>query len=365
MIYIAIYIYGFFASLRRNSLFYLISYALMLWILASLRYGVGPDYFAYEELYLSLSESVADEIVAVSGQEPLFRLIGSLMRSFSFSYEVYSSVIALISLTYIVITIKKYSRNPILSLLLYYSFFYLVWTYSGIRQGLALSIGTYYFIRCLGTKNNIFYAIALVLTLIHASSIILFLLYYCATASVRKSTLVGLAVLSVIISFVPLQEYLDFFSFIPYIDRVLFYGNNFNIEGVKILDFKSVSRLAFLIFGFYAYSILEKDKLQRRVVVAYIVSFFVYFSLKFSEVLAANLSMYGFILVIIIIPNVYSNLRVKFRIPYSSAVYIVAVLFLFKNLYGMEDMAGLIHSEFITPYTHIFSPGDYQILGPQ
>lgn len=365
MTYIAIFIIGFFASIRKYSLITFISYTLLLWVLASLRYGVGPDYFAYQDLYLLLSDSPVDEIVAVSTQEPLFRLVGSLMRSFSFSYELYSSVIALISLIYIAITVRKFSQNPILSLLLYYSFFYLVWTYSGIRQGLALSIGTYYFLNCLKTNNKKFYIIVFIITLIHASSIILSLLFYCATTGLRKSTLIGFAVVCIIISFIPLNEYLEYFSFIPYIDRVLFYSNNFNIGSVKIFDFKSISRLAFLIFGFYAFSILKKDELHSRVVAAYIVSFFVYFTLKFSEVLAANLSMYGFILIIIIIPNVYNKLQVNLQNLYSVLTYMVAVLFLLKNLSGMEDMAGLIHTEFITPYTHIFSPNDYQILGPQ
>lgn len=366
MTYIAVYFYGFITSLRKCSAFYLFSYVVILWLLASFRYGVGPDYFAYKDLYLSLSESVADEIESVSGQEPIFRLIGSLMRSYSFSYELYSSIIALVSLAYIAISVNKYSRNPSLSLLIYYSFFYLVWTYSGIRQGLTLSIGTYYFLACLESKKTgKFYGIVFLLTLIHASSIVLLFLYHCATVNLKKSTLAWFAVLSVILSFIPMQDYLGLFDFIPNIDRILIYSNNFNVESVKILDFKSVSRLAFLAFGFYAYSIFRKDELQRKVVVAYIISFVAYFSLKFSEVLAANLSMYGFILAIIIIPNICSEIQAKFRIHYSAMVYALTILFLLKNLSGMEDMAGLIHSEFITPYTHIFAPQEYQILGPR
>ncbi len=366
MTYLAVYVFGAIASLGRYKLFNFLSYVFLLWLLASFRYGVGPDYFAYQDLYLLLSESISDEIEAVSGQEPIFRLIGSLMRSYSFSYELYSSIIALISLFYIAISVKKYSRNPLLSLLIYYSFFYLIWTYSGIRQSLTLSIGTYYFLACLESKKiRKFYGIVFLLTLIHASSIILLLLYHCANINLKKTTLAGLAMVSVILSLIPIQDYLGLFDFIPNIDRILIYSVNFNIESVKILDFKSISRLVFLAFGFYAYSIFRNYELQRRVVVAYIASFFVYFSLKFSEVLAANLSMYGFILTIIIIPNAHSEIQAKFRTNYSVVVYAVTILFLLKNLSGMEDMAGLIHDEFITPYTHIFAPQEYKILGPR
>lgn len=362
--YILTYLIGAFISFRRSSfLFY--GYLTVLWLLASFRFGVGPDYFSYYDLYSFLEDSVIREFEVYSGQELLFRLFGAALKSISVPYQVYLSIVALISLGYISAAVRKYSSLPILSLFLYYSFFYLVWTYSGIRQGLTLSIGTYYLLECISDRKHIkFIIITSLLTLIHASSIVLLILYLFSILNFGLPLLSLIIFGSIIFSLFPTVDYLNFLSFIPFIDRVQFYAPHFNSESLKILDFKSIARIGFMLLGLFAFYYCKDSLFQRRVINVYLTSFAIYFALKFSEVLAANLSMYGFILLIFIIPNLHLKFK-KNKIFYSLFIFLISFLFLLKNLKGIENMAGVIHSEFTLPYTHIFSPNEYRISGPR
>lgn len=338
---------------------------MVLWLLASFRYGVGPDYFAYYELYSSLEDSVISEFEVESGQELLFRMFGAALKSISVPYEVYLSIVALVSLCYIGAAVRKYSPLPIYSLFLYYSFFYLVWTYSGIRQGLALSIGTYYLLECINDRKHIkIIVIATLLTMIHASSVVLLILYALSILNLRSGSLALLMVASITFSLFPIVDYLGYLSFIPFIDRIMIYSHHFNVEAVKIFDFKSMSRIGFMLIGFIALHYYRDSLFHRRVISVYIISFVLYFSLKFSEVLAANMTMYGFILSIFIIPILHLKIKNN-KIFYSSFIFVISFLFLLKNLDGIENMAGVQHSEIILPYTHIYSPYEYSISGPQ
>lgn len=362
--YLLTYLLGALFSFRKSPyLFY--GYLLVLWLLASFRFGVGPDYFAYYDLYSSLEDSVLREFQVESGQEILFRLFGAALKTISVPYEVYSSIVALVSLFYIGAAARKYSTSPILSLFLYYAFFYLVWTYSGIRQGLTLSIGTYYLLESIYYRKHIkFFLIVTLLAMIHSSSIILLLFYALSMLNFGSRTLALLIIASIIFSLFPIVDYIGYLSFIPLLDRVLIYAQHFNFEAVKIFDFKSISRIGFMLLGFIALHYYRDSLFHRRVISIYIISFPLYFLLKFSEILAANLTMYGFILSIFIIP--FLSLKInKNKIIYLIFIYVISFIFLLKNLDGIESMAGVQHSEFILPYTHIFSPNEYQIDGPR
>lgn len=362
--YILIYLIGGFLSFRRSS-FIFYGYLTVLWLLASFRFGVGPDYFSYCDLYSLLEDSVIREFEVYSGQELLFRLFGATLKSISIPYQVYLSVVSLISLGYIGAAVRKYSSFPILSLFLYYSFFYLVWTYSGIRQGLTLTIGTYYLLECINDRKHIkFIIITTLLTLIHASSIVLLILYYLSILNFGLPLLSLIVFSSIIFSLFPIADYLNFLSFIPFIDRVMFYTPHFNVESLKILDFKTMARIGFMLIGYIAFNYYRDFLFHRRVISVYIISFSLYFALKFSEVLAANISMYGFILSIFIIPNLHLKLN-KNKIIYSLFIFGISFLFLLKNLEGIESMAGVQHSGIILPYTHIFYPNEYAISGPR
>ncbi|MBJ6361971.1 EpsG family protein, partial [Paenibacillus sp. GCM10012307] len=139
---------------KRKIIFIFFSSALA--ILAYLRYGIGADFFAYQYLYSRLSDSLITELYyGLDNQELGFRLIGSFFKSLNVPYQGYISIIASINLFFVFKTCKNFSKNPTLSMLLYFCFYYLVWTFSGLRQGLTLSIGIYYLLKYINNRKII------------------------------------------------------------------------------------------------------------------------------------------------------------------------------------------------------------------
>ena len=160
-------------------------------LLAYFRYGVGPDYFAYEYLFYRLNESPLKEVLyGLDQQEPLFRLLGSIMKFSGFSYQSYLIFIATINLVFIYKICKKYSVNPTLSLFLYFCFYYFVWTYSGLRQGMTMAIGAYYLLECINQESTLkFFMIVIILSFIHTSSLILIPLYVISKMNFSKKAI--------------------------------------------------------------------------------------------------------------------------------------------------------------------------------
>jgi len=351
-----------FSTLKGNSKSFFYSYLFLLLILASFRYGVGPDYFGYLYLYSLANTSLIEQIGELTGQELLFRLFGSALNYINFSYQEYLAVAALITLYYVGRICREYSRYPVFSLYLYFCLFYFVWVFSGIRQGLTLAIGVYYLLQCLESRKHIkFVIVVYLLTLIHASSLILLPIYILANLNVRRKTLLIGVFFCFCISLMPAQYLWAIFSYLPYYERIEFYERN-AVETVNIFDFKSISRLILLVLiGIvFAKSYSKNDEIQKKIMDVYVASFGVYYAFRFVEILAANASLYGFMLIIIILPNMYGKLK---NGPNSKVflmfVLVFSVAYFFKTLYAMEDMSKLNHSSLITPYTNIFNKSEY------
>lgn len=364
MIYMMVLITGFaFSTLIPRSNFFFYSYLFLLLMLASFRYGVGPDYFAYGDLYSLVDTSVFDQIGVVSGQEILFRLFGSALNSIGLSYQQYLALVALVTLYYIGKICKKYSQYPVFSLYLFFCTFYFVWVFSGIRQGLTIAIGIYYLLECLENRKHIkFVSIVLILSLIHSASMILLLFYVLAHLNLRRQTLLFGVFVGFCISIIPSEYMMDFFNQLPYSERIEFYFTTEASESIRFyIDFKSIARLI-LLLGVVAFASIYDNgsEIQRKIMGLYIISFGIYFALKFVEILAAQSSIYGLVLIILILPNIYGQLKVKFNSKiFLTFVSIFSIAFYFKTLYSMEGMSYLNHSSLLTPYTNIFNKSGY------
>jgi hypothetical protein len=353
-----------FSTLNGKSKVFFYSYLFLLLILASFRYGVGPDYFGYEYLYSLVNTSLVEQIGNVTGQELIFRLLGSALNYINFSYQQYLAFTALLTLYYVGKICKKYSQYPVVSLYLYFCLFYFVWVFSGIRQGLTLAIGGYYLLECLESRKHIkFTIIVFLLSLIHASALILLLFYVLANLNLKRKTILIGVFICFCASLIPAAYLLEIFNRLPYGERIAFYAGGDPSElTVSYFDFKSISRfiLLILIGVVFAKSYAKYGEIQRKIMDIYVASFGIYYALRFVEILAANASLYGFMLIVVILPNMYGKLKhgsnSKAFLIFAS---IFSVAYFFKTLYSMEDMSQLNHSSLVTPYTNIFNKSEY------
>ncbi|ALV21538.1 EpsG family protein [Carnobacterium antarcticum] len=361
--YYLIYLYGLLGSLKsKKNKFFFITFLLILIILSFVRYGIGPDYFSYNFLYERLSISPIQEFkYGIDNQEILFRVLGSTLKNIGLSYQQYLGTLAIISLYFITKTCWKFSHKPYMSLFLYYSFFYFVWTFSGLRQGLTISIGMYYFLKFKSENKNIkFFIMIIILSQIHYSIIVLIPLYYLSNINWSKKGLTNLSAVSIFISLLPIGKVIPLISGIPVINRIVPYVNvNYSI--LNVFDFQSFARIFFLIMGIWYYDQFTKINYKSKIIMnTYILSIDIYFILKFSETTASRLSIYGFYLLILILPNIYSLYnKKKNKIIFQLLIILLTSTYFLKEIITMGSNAGIYSENFYVPYTNIYNKDDY------
>jgi len=363
MFYI-IFIVGLLLSLSSKKRITTKLYAVIIALLAMFRYGCGADYFSYEYLYSMIHPSIIEEFYFPSAQQETgFRLIGAFCKQFNLSYQVYIAFLAIISIYFIYKISVKYSTNPTLALVVYFTCYYFFWTYSAIRQGIVMSIGIYYLLEAVKEqKVRKFFIITILLSFIHISSVFLIVLYLASRLKLGKNQLIILSILGIMVSILPLGSLIiDLSNIIPILKRVTYYvsaSTSFN----NIFDFQTIGRFIFLIFAFVFYDYYsESNPTNRRIINMYIISFVIYFMLKFSEMTAARLAVYGKMLDILILPNIIYMIRSKWnRSLYVTGLVMLLLVYMFKDLKSMEVYSGLVDiKSIITPYVNVFNKGKY------
>lgn len=359
--YYIIFIIGLFLSVINDKRKVCLSiFTGILIVFASLRYGLGTDYFAYLYLYERLNYSLITELFyGLDRQEVGFRLIGSFLKNLGFSYQYYLILISIINIYFISKTCSKYSKNPIFSLLLYFCFYYLVWTFGGLRQGITLAIGVYYLLEAVNNKKSIkLVIITLLLSLIHSSAIILIILYLVSKIDLKKKTLIILSAMSILASVIPLGNIINRFTFMPYYQSISPYLDT-DIS-LNLFDFQGLGRLFFLMISLYFYDIYSRQSsFDKKVINIYIISLLFYFLFQFSELTASRISMYGKILDILILVNliyiIKSNLN---RLIYIYLIVALCFSYITKDLIALQKNFDQSNS-IIAPYTNIFNKDDY------
>lgn len=362
--YLIIFFAGTISSLfkdKKNRLFLL--FAVILGLLAFFRYGVGADYFSYQYLYERLRPSVIDEIRnGLDNNEILFRIIGSFLKSLGFTYQMYLVVFATVNLFFVYKICRQHSQNPMLSLFLYYAFFYFVWTFSGLRQGVTLVIGIYYLIQCLEKKKPVkLIVISLILSLIHMSAIILIAFYIANKIHLNRKILMVTSLLSVLVSALPLGRLLGPLTALPFLNKLIpYFSVDYSLANA--FNFQSIARIVFLAVGLLYYNdYIKQGGIHKILMNTYILGLNVYFIFKFSELTAARLSIYGFFLVIIILPNIFTLYKKKFnKIVFATLLYLLISLYFYKELGAMGSSVGYTDNRSIfLPYTNIYNQEQY------
>jgi len=235
---------------------------------------------------------------------------------------------------------NKYSSYPILSVLIFFSVFFFVWPYSGIRQGMAICIGCYYVYEC-GARNMWLKMIIMVVFLsqIHMSALFIFAFFAIYRIGYNWQCITILGLISATTAFLS-QQIIDWLSLVlPFGDRILFYQDKMN--ETSYLDEKTFFRfLIFLISVKIYFDFLKGgDKENARSAAVLVSSFFIYILFKSSEIMAAQLSIYGFYAMLTVLPN-YVSIRTRLS---NSIKFILVILFVFgffnKTYLDMIDLS--------------------------
>lgn len=357
MIYYFIYFIGLlFASFKDKYKILEFLFITSLLFLAFFRYGIGPDYFSYKYLYERLSNSFLDEINNSSNyQEILFRLIGVTFKKLNIPYQIYISFFSLVNIFFTYKIVHRYSTKPKLSFFLYFCFFYFTWALSGIRQGTTLVIGLYYLLDYKVNRNLIkFIFIISLLFFIHYSVIIIPVIHLLTKTKLNKRNHILISFISLIISFSPLFYIITnlIAKIIPPFERALYYISD-SYSFLYIFDFSSLVRLLFLFLGIYFYNYFRENKIKKYIFDFYLISLDIFFIFSFSELIGARLSLYGFFLVIIIIPNILALFKDKLnKVIIFSLILVLSFMWLNKEI---DESTRLV----IKNYEQTFIQKDY------
>ena len=304
--------------------------SLILITFSGLRYNVGPDYMNYEYIYNTLNAFEFDK-----GQEPAFQLLILSCKGLGLNYTGFNIVTSILIILFLFFS--SYGRFKKEIIVLYFCFFYFVWCMSGVRQGLALSLAFFLYSKEIKNKIN-YFLFPFIVSTFHASALLLLLIPFIYYLSINKIYLIVL--ISIFFSFIPLESIL--FKFFPEdysgaysISRLFFYQDNYVSKSVKILDFQSISRILILFWVIFLYEFNKKAILKIQYHLEYkifIFSFSIYFIFKFSEVTASNLSMYGFMYLILLLPYFGAFFFGAKKTIFNSILLVFATMFFLKGL---------------------------------
>ncbi len=164
---------------------------ILLFLFSGLRYDVGKDFQAYEELYNSSLLGLNPEI-----KELGWAFFFHLFRSLNIPFQIVVLIISFLTIYCVAIFIRQYSPYPFFSLLIFFCFAqYYTYTFNVMRQCLA----SYIFFASLEHIENrnfikYFLNIGCSIFFIHFSAIICLPLYFILRRSYPLSVKLGLLV---------------------------------------------------------------------------------------------------------------------------------------------------------------------------
>lgn len=297
------------------------------------RFGFGSDYFSYFNIYQSFNPrnfGVGDKI------EFGYKLIMSPFKLFNVPYWIYLGIISTLILVLTIYWIYQSSENKIVSFLLYFSLFFIVWNTSAIRQGIVLAVGTNLLFNK-KIKFSLFTNIIVILLLstIHMSALFYLVILLLNYIKWDKRKLLYFFLLSYFISVFPFEIILQKLEFIPSIKILL---NNYISEQKNLFSFSSIVRLIFFAVHYFFYEKITTKQYDKLIVNNFMFGIALYNILKFSEITAGRLTIYTFILLTLSTAIIYEYLLTV----NSSKIkeYSIKFLFIFVSIMFFHKESG-------------------------
>lgn len=329
------------------------------------RYGQGVDYFNY--VYAIKSSSNAIEYFFRTGEyfnrfEVGFSFLSYFfLNKLGFSTEFFISTISLIAIIPYTLFLKRYSIKPLHSLLYFYSFFFFIYSYSAIRQG--MTIGLFYlFLLPAYYDGKIlkYYVGVFVLFLLHNSALLLCLLplvKYIRLTQRHIAFYLSLSfILGIFIIVLAVRGILGIFGVIG--EVVLIYLEE---EGGGLDVISLILRLAIYALIATAYFRAEKKRVigdvDKLLFGIYTLSLILYLLFSFSSLLSSRMSAYFRLVEPVLVGNfLLTSLKSQYFLFKRGVVYGLCVIMYVKSIKSEIDLGEYKDNVTLTtfPYISIF-----------
>lgn len=320
-------------------------------ILTAVRYGIGADYFSYGYIYNSINTKSIYHVISWNQKyEPLFKVLFSLFKISGISYGITNATISVLLFIAVLVWIYRNSNNRTLSLVLYLSMFYFVWTLSALRQGITLVASLYLLFdkKQYSLKTQV-YGIILI-SLFHYSAFYL-LIYVLFNQRVwNKKEMKLLLTISILLSVLPIENIFQAITFLPFRDKLLQYVT---LDGYTFLNFGYQVRLAFSVLFILFYDRLEK--IDKELLNNILFGFITYFLFSYSPIVAGRLSIYSYVLIIVLIPKILE--KIKYNKISNVVILTFAAIYFGKEVMALSKQSGLYDIKAIPT---IFSKENYK-----
>lgn len=146
----------------------------ILFLLSAFRKGIGTDFVSYQQYYQGLLNGV----IPAADFELGYYLLNHILAYFGCHYQLLFILTSAAIVGLVCVTIKKYSQNPELSLLLYVALYFYFSSYNIVRQHIAIAC-IFFAVRYLMDKQVWKYMLwVLIASLFHRSVLIMVPLYF-------------------------------------------------------------------------------------------------------------------------------------------------------------------------------------------
>jgi hypothetical protein len=213
-------------------------------IFAGIRWETGTDWKPYFEFFNNITDTKIYKFEV--GYELLSNFISYITSYFNFLLL----IISLITMFFVGKTLLKWSTYPLLSLLYFFSTYYINLNMGAMRQGIAIALIFFSASFLLNNNKKKFIILVLIATAFHYSAIIFLLAIFIPENRISRSSAIIIVVLCVLFGFYPviqnLMLYFKDFSFLPaYIkEKLLYYGND--LIKNKSMDYSTHIMISYL-----------------------------------------------------------------------------------------------------------------------
>lgn len=270
--------------------------------------------------------------------EPFFYLIVNLSKLFfdDITRGVFI-LYALLGVSLILYAIKKHSSFPLLSLIVYFCFFFVLHTMTQIRVGVAVAIFLLAIPDVVNRNLKSFLIKTALATLFHYSAIIMLFVYLIDLKHNKQLFYLFLPIIGILLSIIPGRK-LFLMSIINSLPEFLSYKINlyFTMHGIvrfteAEVNFFNIYYSSLLIIYYFAIININKFKKETDVLQIKIVGwmFFIFYSFSFLSLFSFRISEFLCIVLIFFLPNLISIVKEKHFMSFIVIFYSISMLFNF------------------------------------
>ena len=301
-------------------------------IFLGIRYEVGNDYTTYYANYLGINFGTS----FVTAKEPLYWL-----SNYIFSFEIFIFIYGFFTF-YLLrksIIFFAYSRFLVITLLVYYCLYFVIFNVHLIRQGLAISIVLYSYTYLFKNEYKKYSLLVLIAFLIHTSAIFCLPFGFLFNKNIKLKYQIGLLIVSILIalnSSIFTNLFYSIASSLPYLNSYL--------EIYRVGELENYGLSTGIIFDicllvFFMFNIKKLNAKERFLYNIFFISVILSLLLIINPA-ALRLNYYFRISNIFLLPLIYiyfKNKMIPFLIIIVISVTYLIISFSTEGTYGRGD----------------------------